>query len=111
MSSVALERAQVGELLRRHPVLSSILIALFVLLAIALLWHLVAMVHGYPDGMLGGCIVVLAAALLVLAPREARTVPPHVPGPAKRLPVAAPPGPAPRPPPDRSMLEASVLLL
>ena len=62
VSFVALRRTAVGEFLRRHPLIAIVLVALITLVALSLLWHLVAMEHGYPSGMLGGCIAVPQAA-------------------------------------------------
>lgn len=95
--------------LGRHPVFAALLVALVALLALALLWHLVAMDHGYPTGMLGGCIVVAAVMLLAVAPHRATSAWLPMVGPAALV-LEAATGRAPRPPPAHSVLETTVLL-
>ncbi len=91
--------------------LGSVLVVLAALLALVLLWHVVTMDHAYPGGMLGGCIVVLTAFLLILVPRRVlKVVPVSVP-PSVWVPEREPLGAAPRPPPASPTLGTAVLLL
>lgn len=104
-------RQPVAAAIRRHPLLAVLIVALVALVAFALLWHLVAMDHGYPSGMLGGCIVVLAIVVAVVVTNFRTTAPALTSAsPISRVAGAATPDPGPRPPPQRESIRATVLL-
>ena len=104
-------RTPVVEAIRRHPMLAVLIVVLVALCAFALLWHLVAMNHDYPNGMLGGCVVVLAIVLAVVVPHfSAVALGAATSSPVSQPTGSAPPDPGPRPPPQRGSIQATVLL-
>lgn len=83
--------------------------AVLVLLTLALTWHLVAMDHHDGMGMLGGCLSILAAALLLVPPfRRSLGSPIDI---DTRSAILQPLSPIPlaRPPPMEGPLRGSVL--
>lgn len=85
------------------------LMVALILLAIVLLWHLFGMVHSEGMGILGGCLFLLVAALVLAVPRIVR--------PFALLAEMVPPRgwitatePVSRPPPDEGSLQGVVLI-
>ncbi len=85
--------------LRRSVLLLALVALLVLFLGLALGWHLVGMDHAGEMAILGGCQVVLAAALLVLRPEggEGRTPVPLAPLPGEG--ICTTPAAVQRPPP------------
>lgn len=93
----------------RSSIARLVLVIALVALAIVLLWHLFGMVHSEGMGILGGCLFLLVAALVLIVPAVERRV--RVSAEARpERPEAAEIDPVCRPPPVEAAIESVVLI-